>query len=154
MPAGFDVVPQIGGGLASRLAAAFEDCFSVEPHEPVVLIGMDTPQVSSTLLRAAEQMLLGGADAVLGPATDGGYWLVGMRAPIRGAFDGVPMSASDTFVHQRRRFDQLGATTGLVATLDDVDTFQDASRVAATSSGGRFRAAVEAVRGESLMARS
>ncbi|MFC7110384.1 DUF2064 domain-containing protein [Nonomuraea rubra] len=79
LPAGFTVVPQRGGGLDERLAAAFDDAHRLS-HIPIVLIGMDTPQVSAGLLADAVS-LLGSHDAVFGPATDGGFWLLGLRAP-------------------------------------------------------------------------
>jgi glycosyltransferase A (GT-A) superfamily protein (DUF2064 family) len=79
LPDGFDVIPQAEGGLDARLAAAFASCFATHPDEPVVLIGMDTPQVTADHLLTAGARLNAGADAVLGPATDGGYWLIGLR---------------------------------------------------------------------------
>ncbi len=87
LPRGFDVLAQRNGSLANRLFGAFEDCFSVSP-DPVVLIGMDTPQVSPDLLLAADLALGGRADAVMGMAPDGGYWLLGLSHLHPGAFSG------------------------------------------------------------------
>jgi rSAM/selenodomain-associated transferase 1 len=145
LPEGFEVVPQADGGLDRRLAAAFAWCFSTMPDEPVVLIGMDTPQVRPEELVDAGERLHAGADAVLGPATDGGYWLIGLRTMVRGAFTGVPMSSAETGGAQRRRLESLGCSVETIGALDDVDRFADAERVAAQHSAGRLAAAVACV---------
>ena len=95
LPEGFDVVSQRGGSLGNRLFGAFEDCFHVS-EEPVVLIGMDTPQVRPPQLLAVQALLEWTADAVVGLAPDGGYWVIGLRHLHPGAFAGVPTSADDT----------------------------------------------------------
>jgi uncharacterized protein len=74
VPRDFDVVAQPPGTLDERLAAAF-----AETTGPTVLIGMDTPQVQPTDLELALAILERGTDAVVGPASDGGYWLHGLR---------------------------------------------------------------------------
>ena len=89
LPAGFELVPQRGGGLGERL----EDAFS-RFAGPSLLIGMDTPQVTPALLeRALRTLSRPGVDAVLGAAEDGGFWAIGFAAPVPGAFAGVPMAA-------------------------------------------------------------
>ncbi|MGW2315126.1 TIGR04282 family arsenosugar biosynthesis glycosyltransferase, partial [Actinomadura luteofluorescens] len=75
LPDGFTVIAQRGGGLDERLAHAFTDAYA---GRPLVLIGMDTPQVTPALLGRARRAL-GRADAVFGPARDGGFWLLGLR---------------------------------------------------------------------------
>ncbi len=140
LPAGFDVVPQRDGPLAARLAGAFDDVRrGAARHEPVVLVGMDTPQLDVPLLRAAFEMLRDGMhDAVLGPAYDGGYWAVGTARPVRGAFRGVPMSTSTTCAAELARFDAVGLRTGLLAPLRDVDEFSDALAVVDLAPDSRF----------------
>jgi glycosyltransferase A (GT-A) superfamily protein (DUF2064 family) len=134
LPAGFDVVAQRGHGLDERLAAAFDDVGG-----PALLIGMDTPQVPGRLLVEAQKTLTTGEiDAVLGPADDGGYWLVGLRRPDPAAFLGVPMSTADTAPAQRARLYERGYRVELLSRLRDVDTFADALAVAATMPGSVF----------------
>lgn len=140
LPDGFDVVPQPAGGLGDRLAGAFAWCFSTQPREPVVLIGMDTPQVTPRLLTEAGTALHGGVPAVLGPASDGGYWLLGLRSFVPGAFEGVPMSTATTGRAQRRRLAQLGVAVRLLDELEDVDSAAAAHAVAARCGGSRFAA--------------
>lgn len=72
LPPGFDVIPQRGGGLDERLAAAFAEAHAALP-QPMVLIGMDTPQVTPGLIADAAEMLdRGEADAVSGPLPTAG----------------------------------------------------------------------------------
>jgi rSAM/selenodomain-associated transferase 1 len=124
LPRGFEVLPQRGRGLDDRLAASFEDV-----GERALLIGMDTPQVTPALLRSATGAL-SGFQAVLGPAEDGGFWIVGLRRADRRAFLGIPMSREITARLQVQRFRDMGLTTGLLPTLRDVDTIEDARAVA------------------------
>lgn len=133
LPTGIEVVPQVSGGLDLRLAAAF-----AAADGPTLLIGMDTPQVTSTLLRGALDLVEGGADAVLGPASDGGYWAVGMRTPDPAAFPGVPMSVDETGREQLRRLLTLGLDVTLLPELRDVDQPHDVALVAAAAPFGRF----------------
>ena len=141
LPDGFDVLPQRGDGLAERLANAFDDI-----GEPTFLIGMDTPQIRARLLTAGQQAVERG-HAALGPATDGGYWGIGLAAPDPRAFAGVPMSSSATGAAQRAALERLGLTVTMLAELRDVDTIEDARAVAAEAPGTAFAAAVRSVDG-------
>jgi rSAM/selenodomain-associated transferase 1 len=139
IPFGFAVVPQRGGGLAERLAAAFADAGG-----PAFLIGMDTPQVTPALIDAG-LAALERADAVLGAALDGGYWGIGMRRPDPAAFRDVPMSAPATAAVQRARLAELHLRTAVLPPLRDVDAIADARAVAAEAPGGRFARVLSAL---------
>jgi hypothetical protein len=107
----------------------------------MVLIGMDTPQVTPALLTDAAMPLVSGeADAVLGPAADGGFWLLGLRSPNWSLLHGVPMSRSDTGQAQLARLHSAGLRVALMPELSDVDFAQDAMRVAAGIPESRFAA--------------
>ena len=141
LPPGFRVIPQRGGGLDERLAAAFADAHATLPM-PMVLIGMDTPQVTSGLLADAARALASGeADAVFGPAADGGFWLLGLRRPDRSLLAGVPMSRADTGRHQLDRLTSAGLRVAMLPELTDVDTFREAELIAGVIPGSRFAAA-------------
>jgi rSAM/selenodomain-associated transferase 1 len=143
LPAGFDVIGQRGGGLDQRLAAAFADTHARLPL-PMVLIGMDTPQVTPGLLTdAAQALACGEADAVFGPAADGGFWLLGLRKPDRSLLAGVPMSRQDTGRHQLDRLTSAGLRVAMMPELTDVDTVREAELVAAAIPGSRFAAAFD-----------
>jgi uncharacterized protein len=136
LPAGFDVIPQRGTGLAARLAAAFEDAGG-----PAFLVGMDTPQVRPEWLDAGLEAATRG-DAVLGASLDGGYWGIGLRRPDPAVFTGVPMSSRRTGAVQRARLAALGLATAILRPLRDVDTWDDAVRVAVEAPATRFAAAM------------
>ncbi|MEO3824291.1 TIGR04282 family arsenosugar biosynthesis glycosyltransferase [Actinomadura sp. B10D3] len=141
LPDGFAVTPQRGAGLDERLAAAFDDAWD---GRPLVLIGMDTPQVTPAMLtRAARELRR--SDAVFGPAADGGFWLLGLRRPDARLLRGVPMSRPDTGAVQRARLRAAGLRVAVLPELTDVDTPADAEAVAASAPGTRFAAAVRAL---------
>jgi uncharacterized protein len=131
LPPGYDVVPQCGGPLDERLAAAF-----AAVHGPALLIGMDTPQVTPGLLMVDWQA----TDAVFGPADDGGFWALGLRVPDPALLRGVPMSTPDTGAIQRARLLAAGLRVTDLPRLRDVDTAADAVAVARQAPRSRFAA--------------
>lgn len=143
LPVGFDLISQRGRGLDERLTAAFADCFESDPDRPVILVGMDTPQLTPTHLARAAR-LLEDNDAVLGPAPDGGYWLIGLRHLAADAITGVPMSVDDTFERQRQRLVACGYRVAVTDTLVDVDDVDDARAVAGLIPRSAFAHAVRA----------
>ncbi|MCK2220736.1 DUF2064 domain-containing protein [Actinomadura sp. ATCC 31491] len=138
VPDGFEVIGQRGGGLDERLAWAFADAHARRPL-PVLLIGMDTPQVTPALLSDAAAALAG-HDAVFGPASDGGFWLLGLRRPDARRLLGVPMSTSGTGAAQLGRL--RGLSVAFVPELTDVDDAASAREVAARAPHTRFAAAL------------
>lgn len=138
LPEGFAVLPQRGDGLDERLAAAYDDAWSLAPA-PLLLVGMDTPQVAPALLAdAAGQLLADGTGAVLGLAGDGGWWALGLRRPDASLLLGVPMSTDGTGAAQRTRLAGAGLHVTLLPELTDVDDADDARVVAAQCPGSRF----------------
>ena len=133
LPEGFDVVPQVAGGLDRRLAGAFA---SVDG--PAFLVGMDTPQVTTDLL----DVDLSPADAAIGLSEDGGFWGIGMGRPRPQVFLGVPMSTDETGRRQRARLVEAGLRVRDLAVLRDVDTMDDARHVASLVPSSRFSQAL------------
>ncbi|MFY1577135.1 TIGR04282 family arsenosugar biosynthesis glycosyltransferase [Verrucosispora sp. WMMD703] len=130
-PPGWATLPQRGDSLGDRLANAFADART--PGTPAVLIGMDTPQLLVDHLDEARELLAtaGGPDAVLGPATDGGWWILGLRDPghavvLRTIATSTATTGRSTEVALRRR----GLRVRLLPRLSDVDTAADARAVA------------------------
>jgi uncharacterized protein len=145
VPSGFDVVAQRPGDFATRLAGALDDAWHSAPL-PVLLIGMDTPQLDAVALNAAARCLLeGSTDTVLGPADDGGFWTLGARRPVDGLFCGVPMSTGETALAQLARLHALGLSCSLLPGLRDVDTIDDALAVAGQAPATRFASALAEV---------
>jgi glycosyltransferase A (GT-A) superfamily protein (DUF2064 family) len=131
VPSGFDIVPQCGGPLDERLAHAF-----AAASGPALLIGMDTPQVSPGLLTVDWQI----ADAMFGPAADGGFWALGLRVPDPDLLRGIPMSTPRTGAVQRARLLAAGLRVADLPRLRDVDTAADAVSVACQAPRSRFAA--------------
>ena len=147
VPPGFTIVPQAGGGLDRRLAAAFHQAALHDPG-PVLLVGMDTPQVTGPLLEAC--MPTSWEDATIGLAEDGGFWALGFRQPRDLALDrlmfDVPMSTDRTGSVQLERLTSAGLRVRTLPVLRDVDTVADVAAVAAAAPASRF---AQAARGAS-----
>jgi uncharacterized protein len=100
---------------------------------------MDTPQVTAALIvRCAEALLT--SPAVLGMATDGGWWVLGVHSPTDAdVLRAVPMSTDDTGAITLRALRNTGINVTLVEELQDVDTVDDVATVrAASPSDSRF----------------
>ena len=138
---GWRVHPQAGAGFAERLA----DAHARMPG-PVIQVGMDTPHLTAELLGETAARLAT-YDAVLGPAVDGGWWVLALRDPARAvALVGVAMSTPTTGADTRIALEAAGLSVGLAPTLRDVDTVADAHVVAALAPGSRFAEAWARVR--------
>jgi rSAM/selenodomain-associated transferase 1 len=134
------VFEQVGAGLDERLAHAHLTLAAESPGA-VVQVGLDTPQLTPTLLRAAAARVCP-RNAVLGPAVDGGWWLLGLDEPAAAAvLVGVPMSSAETGRETHSALMVAGLEVALAPTLRDVDTVADADRVAREAPWTRFAAA-------------
>jgi uncharacterized protein len=134
---GWTVTPQRGEGFAARLVNAHADA----GPGVVVQIGMDTPQVTPGLLRTAAAAI-GTHDAALGPAPDGGWWVLARRDPrVAEALAAVEMSTSSTCEDTEHAIMAAGHSVVRTSTLLDVDTLDDARAVAEQAPDSRFAAA-------------
>ena len=139
----FEVVEQVGSSLSERLVNAHEAV--LRRGTPVLQIGMDTPQVSADLLDdALEQLVEPGVDTVLGFASDGGWWSLGVRDQASAAvLADVPMSTPSTGRLTYEALRARGDTVRLLPHLSDVDAVGDIGEVARHAScGANFKAAV------------
>ncbi|MBA2514307.1 MAG: TIGR04282 family arsenosugar biosynthesis glycosyltransferase [Solirubrobacterales bacterium] len=140
-PEAFEVIVQRGDGLAERLANAFADAGA-----PAMLVGMDTPQLEVAQLEAGLAALdREDVQAVYGPATDGGYWAIGLRTADPRVFEDVEMSTQATGAHQLARLRALRLSVAELPPLLDVDTIEDARVVAADAPASRFAAELSSV---------
>lgn len=147
LPAGFEVVAQCAGPLDERLAAAFGACSG-----PTLLIGMDTPQVTPELLAPVlDADAWRDCDAWFGPAVDGGFWALGLAEPDPALLRGVPMSVPHTGAVQRERLVSAGLRVRDLPPLRDVDTADDAVRVAELAPRGRFTAVLGELLGPGVL---
>jgi glycosyltransferase A (GT-A) superfamily protein (DUF2064 family) len=123
--ADFTVVPQRGPTFADRLANAHADAAAATGGLPVLQIGMDTPQVTGDLIGECARELLA-ADAVLGLARDGGWWVLGVTNPaMADCLRTIPMSRADTGAVTLAALGDTAVNVSLVPTLADVDTVDD-----------------------------
>lgn len=120
-PAHIPRIPQGGGDLGARMARLLQ----MQGPGPVVIIGADIPSIQPAHIAQAFAAL-GSHDAVFGPASDGGYWLIGLkraRPPAISLFNGVRWSTEHALA------DTLGTipdmTFSLLTTLNDVDIATD-----------------------------
>jgi uncharacterized protein len=115
--------PQSEGDLGERMATAVADLLAAGASR-VVLIGTDCPDVTADVVEEAFARL-DTADVVLGPAGDGGYYLVGMSRLHRPLFDRIPWSAADTLRSTVERASAHGLSVALLEELRDIDTAAD-----------------------------
>ena len=87
-------------------------------------LGTDVPGLPRAHLEAA-RAALEGHDAVLGPAEDGGYYLIGLRRCPPGIFDGIPWSCDQTLSKTRKRLESLGMNVAESLRYFDIDRPED-----------------------------
>lgn len=114
--------PQVAGDLGERMAAAFEEAFR-SGCERAILIGTDIPALTEAHLTAAFTALES-HDVVLGPSSDGGYWLVGLKKS-HDIFSGMTWGHPRVLAETLRRVRRLGLSHARLAVLSDLDTPAD-----------------------------
>ncbi len=118
----YELWPQPDGSLGERLGAFVEQGLAAESR--VVIIGTDSPTLPVELVRRAFE-LLDERDCVLGPATDGGFCLIGLRRWEPGLLDGVEWSSSRVLSQVVGRLEAHGFSLGLLPPWYDVDRWDD-----------------------------
>ncbi|MDB5601493.1 MAG: hypothetical protein JWN71_3537 [Xanthobacteraceae bacterium] len=113
---------QPDGDLGARMLAAMQD-------GPVLVIGTDCPALTPLHLQACAETLHDGIDAVIIPAEDGGYALIGTRCPTPALFADVMWSTATVMAETRRRLARLGLSWREPARLWDVDVPEDLARL-------------------------
>lgn len=123
---GWRVRAQNGGDLGRRMQVALAE--ALERHGAAVLIGTDVADADAADLEAAAAALAAGADAVLGPVADGGYWLLGLTREVPGLFTRLRWGASGVAAETRRRLRRAGAACVELPRRHDVDVARDLRR--------------------------
>ena len=136
---GVDVVAQRGGTLGERLVHLFEDTFRLG-YESVLIVGSDLPDLPHAVLARAHAALAGAGDrVVLGPATDGGYYLVGLRRMHPELFAGVDWGTSRVMEQTTATAARIGLPVERLLEWSDVDDLQDLARFATDAAGDHAR---------------
>ncbi len=131
IPPRFHVHAQRGDDLGARMAAAFHDVLDgAEPGACALLFGSDLPLLDVRHLEQAVTALRG-ADVVLGPTEDGGYYLAGMKAPQPRLFDVEGWGGGTVLARTEARARAEGLSTERLPPLPDLDTGEDLARVRA-----------------------
>ncbi len=119
--------PQQGAELGARLHHAFEWTYE-RGYRRTIVIGSDSPHISRDIVARAREAL-DEADVVLGPADDGGYYLIAMRRP-HDVFHGIPMSTSQVMQMTVELAQRQGLRVCTLETLFDIDEWPDLVRLA------------------------
>jgi uncharacterized protein len=118
------------GDLGDRLAAATDRVLRARA-EPLLVVGTDMPTLTRAHAREAEAVLRAGADAVFGPALDGGYWIVGLARPMPDAFDlGAAWGGPTVLERSLERVHEAGLRAELLGSERDLDHPADARALA------------------------
>ena len=129
LPAAWRLEPQAAGDLGRRMQHYFETALTAGA-ERVVLIGSDSPTLPAEYIEAAFDQLQS-RPVVLGPAHDGGYYLVGAALKLPPIFDAIAWSQPTVFEATIARLQAAGREYGLLPAWHDVDTHDDLVRLKA-----------------------
>ncbi len=99
-------------------------------HRPVILVGTDCPELTAADLRRAARLLCGGCDAVLAPAEDGGYALIGLRKVSAELFSGIVWGGPDVYAQTAKKLARTGYRWRALRTVWDLDRPADLERYA------------------------
>ena len=133
MLAGFEVLDQEGDDLGQKMSNTFADLLS-RGHDRVVIIGSDTPSLPLEHLYKAFD-LLRDRDLVIGPATDGGYYLIGARAVYPEIFRDIPWGTARVLEETIALLRIYGIPRVLLPKWEDVDTIEDLERLRSSLAG-------------------
>jgi rSAM/selenodomain-associated transferase 1 len=120
---GVNLIPLPQGDLGMRMYHAFQEVFQ-KGYGRAALVGADIPDLSGAIITEAFQ-LLSHNDIVFGPARDGGYYLIGMKRPVREVFEDVPWSSDQTLQKSLTKARINGHSIAFTDTLSDIDTIED-----------------------------
>jgi rSAM/selenodomain-associated transferase 1 len=139
VPAGVRLLPQAGADLGARMDRVLADLLA-EGYAGAVAVGTDTPTLPTAYLqRAADTLLQGDADVVLGPAEDGGYYLIGLRQPAPALFTEMVWGSSTVASETLARVRRLGLSLTLLPEWFDVDRGEDLARLREPAGRDAFR---------------
>ena len=150
-------IPQIGAGLGERLTSATQWA-AEHGYTKILLVGSDSPTLPISYISQA-LTLLDSQNSVIGPGTDGGYYLIGfsvetLATTVPHVFEEIAWSTAEVFQQTVRRIHSVEATLGLLPPWYDIDTAEDLAFLHAHIAAMRLAGdTVQAVRTESLLAK-
>ena len=120
-------ITQTGSDVGERMDNAIRYLLE-NGAEKAVITGADIPELTSRIVMQAFEML-DHADVVVGPAHDGGYYLIGMKSPMSELFRNIPWSTGDVFSETVRALKYSGKSYGVLPVLSDLDTIEDLDHI-------------------------
>lgn len=120
---GLRLLDQVGTDIGARMAGVFEELFRAG-YQSVVMVGTDVPALQAAVFLDA-LTLLGGHDLVLGPAEDGGYFLIGMKRPLPELFREIPWSTAEVRALTLTKAAALGLSVAQLPMSRDIDRVVD-----------------------------
>jgi hypothetical protein len=137
LAAGSEVFAQSGADLGERIFSVFSRLFA-GGYSNVVVIGTDSPDLPPSFIEDAFARLAGGeADMVLGPADDGGYYLVGLGTLARAPFEGVAWSTETVLDETLEKARGAGLAVSLLGPWHDIDRPEDLEYLRCAGTGGK-----------------
>ncbi len=124
-----DSVPQGEGDLGERMRSAFADLLESRRYAAAILVGSDIPLLSAAHITAARETLASVSGVVLGPADDGGYYLIGATRVHAPLFREIAWGSETVLTDTLRAAERAGIEARLIASAYDVDTIDDLQRV-------------------------
>lgn len=116
---------QIGVDLGARMANGFVDLCNT--YDRTLVIGVDCPYITAAHIDQAFE-ILSSNEVVMGPAADGGYYLLGMRTFYPSLFEGINWGSEEVAAATRIRIRDLGISIGELEVLSDIDYIEDWNR--------------------------
>jgi len=120
---GVRLTDQVGQDLGAKMSHACAEAFACG-YRRVLIVGSDLPTLQPSVY-AHTLELLAGHDLVLGPAQDGGYYLIALTRPLPDLFVGIPWSSDQVLTLTQRKADAMALTTALLPPCRDVDRIED-----------------------------
>lgn len=123
------LLAQRGNDLGERLHHVFVDLFHMG-YEEIIVTDSDSPTVPiSSIKQAYKHLGIEGYDVVLGPSSDGGYYLIGLKRPLAELFRHIPWSTERVLQRTLARADRLGLKVALLPPAFDIDVKEDLNRL-------------------------
>ena len=125
----FPCVCQSDGDLGQRMRSALEELLGPRSYATAMLVGADIPLLSTQHLIDARDTLETSGGVVLGPADDGGYYLIGMTKVDGGLFERIEWGTGNVLTDTLRAAERLSIAARLIGGTYDIDTFEDLRRL-------------------------
>jgi rSAM/selenodomain-associated transferase 1 len=123
------LIPQVAGDLGARMKAAFRHLMGDSAYRAAILVGSDIPLLDADHFVEARALLRSHGGVVLGPADDGGYYLIGMTEEHPALFEGISWGTDSVLIETLAASDRIGVETRLMRGTYDVDTSDDLRRL-------------------------